>query len=228
VLRCQEIVERAAEHRGLVATVNAMRAYLEAMRGNLETARRLADESSSTLAELGAVVDLAALRAWIGEVDMLSGDPQQGEEVRRAAYTTLDRLGERAILSTIAAYLAEALYALGCDEEALALTAVSAEAAGEDDVTSQILWRVTAAKVKARVDGAPEAEKLAREAVLLAEQTDCLNLQGDALVALAEVLAAQGQDAEAGAVAMRARRLYEEKGNTVSAGAVARRFDVLD
>jgi class 3 adenylate cyclase len=228
VLRCQEIVERAAEHRGLVANVNAMRAYLEAMRGNLETARRLADESSSTLAELGAVVDLAALRAWIGEVDMLSGDPQQGEEVRRAAYTTLDRLGERAILSTIAAYLAEALYALGRDEEALALTAVSAEAAGEDDVTSQILWRVTAAKVKARVDGAPEAEKLAREAVLLAEQTDSLNLQGDALVALAEVLAAQGQDAEAGAVAMRARRLYEEKGNTVSAGAVARRFDVLD
>ena len=151
VLRCQEIVERAAGHRGLVANVNAMRAYLEAMRGDFETARQLADDSSSTLAELGAVVDLAALRAWIGEVDMLSEDPKRGEEVRHAAYTALDGLGERAILSTIAAYLAEALYAQGRDEEALALTTVSAESAGKDDVTSQILWRVTAAKLKARV-----------------------------------------------------------------------------
>jgi class 3 adenylate cyclase/tetratricopeptide (TPR) repeat protein len=225
VLRCQEIVERAAGHRGLVANVNAMRAYLVAMRGDFETARQLADESSTTLAELGAVVDLAALRAWIGEVDMLSDDPQRGEEVRQAAYTVLDQLGERAILSTIAAYLAEALYAQGRDEEALALTAVSAEAAGEDDVTSQILWRVTAAKVKARVDGVPEAEKLAREAVMLAEATDCLNLHGDALVALAEVLAAQGRQDEAAPVAMHARRLYEAKGNIVSAGMLGRRLE---
>ena len=227
VLRCQEIVERAAGHRGLVANVNAMRAYLEAMRGDFETARQLADDSSSTLAELGAVVDLAALRAWIGEVDMLSEDPKRGEEVRHAAYTALDGLGERAILSTIAAYLAEALYAQGRDEEALALTTVSAESAGKDDVTSQILWRVTAAKLKARVAGLPEAERLAHEAVMLAKETDSLNLHGDALMALAEVLAAGGRKGEAGTVAMHARRLYEEKGNIVSAGAVARRMDAL-
>jgi ATP/maltotriose-dependent transcriptional regulator MalT len=227
VTRCREIVKRAAGHRMLVANVEAMRAYLEAMRGDFETAHQLADESSNTLTELGAIVDLAALRAWTGEVEMLAGEPQRGEQMRRAAYTTLDQLGERAILSTIAAYLAESLYAQGRDDEALAFTAVSAEAAGEDDITSQILWRVTAAKVKARDRAVREAEALAHEAVTLAEGTDCLNLHGDALVALAEVFAAQGRQHEAAPLATHALRLYEAKGNLSSAGTLRRRLDAF-
>jgi class 3 adenylate cyclase len=227
VTRCREIVKRAAGHRMLVANVEAMRAYLEAMRGDFEMAHQLADESSNTLTELGAIVDLAALRAWTGEVEMLAGEPQRGEQMRRAAYTTLDQLGERAILSTIAAYLAESLYAQGRDDEALAFTAVSAEAAGEDDITSQILWRVTAAKVKARDRAVREAEALAHEAVTLAEGTDCLNLHGDALVALAEVFAAQGRQHEAAPLATHALRLYEAKGNLSSAGTLRRRLDAF-
>jgi class 3 adenylate cyclase/tetratricopeptide (TPR) repeat protein len=227
VTRCLDAITRAAGHRTLSANVDAMRAYLEAMRGDFETARRLAETSEGTLLELGAMVDLAALRAWTGEIEMLAGNPHGGEEVRRAAYETLERLGERAILSTIAAFLAESLYAQGRDDEALAFALVSADAAGEDDITSQILWRVTAAKAKARRGALPEAEELARQAVGLAEETDCLNLHGDALVGLAEVLAASGRRDEAAALSMQAVRLFEAKGNLVSADARRRRLETL-
>jgi ATP/maltotriose-dependent transcriptional regulator MalT len=227
VVRCEETITRAAGHRILIANVDAMRAYLEAMRGDFETARRLADVSSNSLVELGAVVDLAALRAWTGEIEVLAGNARGGEEVRRAAYDTLDRLGERAILSTIAAYLAESLYAQGRDEEALAFALVSADAAGEDDITSQILWRATAAKVKARGGALAEAEELARKAVGLAEETDCSNLHGDALLSHAEVLAVSGRTDEAAPIAREAVRLYEAKGNVVAANAVRRRLETL-
>jgi predicted ATPase/class 3 adenylate cyclase len=225
VLRCEEILERAAGHRILAANVDAMRAYLEAMRANFGHARALAEASSRTLRELGAVVDLAALRSWTGEVEMLAGDFEAAEDRRRAGYETLEPLGERAILSTLAAYLAEALYAQGRDEEALTFVAVSADAAAADDLTSQILWRTTCAKVKARTGAVEAGERLAREAVALAAGTDCLNLHGDALVSLAVALAARDRREEAEQAAREALRLFEAKGNLAAAAGARRRLE---
>ena len=50
-------------------------------------------------------------------------------------------MGERNYISTTAAFLAEALYRQGRDEEALAMTEQSEEIAAADDVASQCLWR---------------------------------------------------------------------------------------
>jgi hypothetical protein len=58
---------------------------------------------------------------------------------------------------------------------------------------------------------------LAREAISVAEETDWLNMRGDAQMCLAEILAAAGKDLEARAAAHDAARLYEAKGNLVSA-----------
>jgi hypothetical protein len=57
----------------------------------------------------------------------------------------------------------------------------------------------------------------ADESVALAEQTDDLNLTGDALVALGGVLAAEQNPVQASKAYHRAVELYECKGNVTSA-----------
>jgi hypothetical protein len=81
--------------------------------------------------------------------------------------------------------------------------------AAEDDIVTQVMWRVAAAQVQA-------SERLAREAVELAAPTDFLDLQATALLALARVLHAQGSP-QAAVVAAEARAVYERKGNVVGA-----------
>jgi class 3 adenylate cyclase len=60
-----------------------------------------------------------------------------------------------------------------------------------------------------------EGERLAREAVALAEETDMLNAHADALIDLAEVLTLADQDGRA--ELEQALALYERKGNLVMA-----------
>ena len=64
---------------------------------------------------------------------------------------------------------------------------------------------------------AAKAEGLAREAVQIAAGTDFLDMQGDSLLTLAEILGRQGRRDEADEAAREALSLYERKGNVVSA-----------
>jgi hypothetical protein len=59
---------------------------------------------------------------------------------------------------------------------------------------------------------------VAREAVALFEETDYLDVHGDALVALAEVLRAADRIDESAVALGEALVLYERKGNIVAAG----------
>ncbi len=220
--RCLEIQEQGSRRRTLQAAVTAMRAYLEAMRGNIDEARALATQSTALFEELGEVIYLAAMQAWIGEIEMLAGDPHAAERLRRAGVASLEAVGERGILSTVAAYLAETLVAQQRDDEALRLSEISERFAAGDDSTSQILWRVARAKVFARNGDPDQGIRLAREAVALASQTDCLNLHGDALLALAEASAAADEPERADSARAEAIALYELKGNRVAAGAARR------
>jgi len=72
-----------------------------------------------------------------------------------------------------------------------------------------------------------EAERLAREAVAIAARTHALNLQGDALCDLAEVLADAGEPDEAGAALQQALARYERKENIVMAERVRARLAEL-
>jgi hypothetical protein len=74
-----------------------------------------------------------------------------------------------------------------------------------------MLWRQVRGKVLARRGELQEGERLVREAVALAEETDMLNSHADALIDLAEVLALAGQDPRA--ELDRALALYERKGS---------------
>jgi class 3 adenylate cyclase len=216
--RCHEIRDQAPPlDRDAGAVVSIVSALLEAMQGNFDLARRLYGDSHAILRELGQTVSLAALQTWSGAVELLAGDAYAAERELRAAFETLEPMGEKANLATIAASLAAALHLQGRDEEADALTALSAELASDDDFTSQIAWRVVRAQVLAEQGAAAEGEALAREAVELAEQTDCPNLQGDAWLSLANASVALGDLDAAEHAAEVAHLRYVAKGNGVMA-----------
>ena len=70
-----------------------------------------------------------------------------------------------------------------------------------------------------------EAEALAREAVALVEPSDALTDQGDALLALAEILELRGHRADAATAAREAVERYRRKGATVPMKRAERRVD---
>ena len=72
-----------------------------------------------------------------------------------------------------------------------------------------------------------DAERLARESVSLADQTDFLNFRGDAQADLAAVLELSGRTTEATTALTSALLLYQEKGNVVCAEPIRVRLDTL-
>jgi tetratricopeptide (TPR) repeat protein len=130
----------------------------------------------------------------------------------RAGYEGLEQMGDKAYLSTVAGHLAQALYVQGRHDEADHFAAICRETAQPDDLASQIIWRGVCAKIAAQRGEHEEAEKLAREAVLLATPSEGVETRAETLFDLAEVLELSGRLEEAVASAQEALRLYEQKG----------------
>jgi predicted ATPase/class 3 adenylate cyclase len=216
IARCKEFLETAGEDPTIRAFCAVERAVLEAMTGEFELARNLLAEGKQAVEELGLTVWAAVIAQEAFVVEMLAGNPAAATRTLRESYATLERMGERGFLSTIAGFLAQALYAQGEYDEAERFSRVSEAAAASHDVPSQVLWRSSRAKIRARRGEVEEAEALARAAVGIAEATDLLNTQGDALSDLAEVLALAGRGGEAAAALEQAALRYERKGNRSS------------
>ena len=89
------------------------------------------------------------------------------------------------------------------------------------------MWRSARAGLLARQDRIREAEALAREAVMLAESTDFVTTQADALTELAAILQQAGRLEEAKSAAADGLALHEQKGNSVAVGKTRARFAVL-
>jgi ATP/maltotriose-dependent transcriptional regulator MalT len=163
--------------------------------------------------ELGLRFSVGLFALTAGEIEALAGEPAAAERPLRLCYELTKRLGDRQYVA-VAPNLAEVLHQLGRDEEALRFTE-QVEAAAFLDVPEQFLWRKARAKVVAARGDGEQAERLAREAVDLAERTDHLEEHADALVTVAEVLRRAGRAAEAEPALQEALRLCERKGSTV-------------
>jgi ATP/maltotriose-dependent transcriptional regulator MalT len=148
----------------------------------------------------------------------LAGDTEAAEHELRWGCDVLDRMGEKAYLSTTAGMLASVLASRSRLDEAERFILLSAETGAPDDISTQIKWRIAKAEVLIRRDDATTADGYARQAVELADRSDALNFRGDARLVLAHVLSASGEVDEAIRVAGQALDLYRRKGNVVSAG----------
>jgi tetratricopeptide (TPR) repeat protein len=190
---------------------------MQAMRGRFEQARDLVTQSRAICEDLGLAVLAAAIAQISGTLERLAGDPVAAERELRRGYDALEALGESYYRSTVAAQLADALYAQQRYEEAEAFAMASRAIASSEDVISQVLWRGAQAKVLARRGQAAEAEALARDALSRAEGIDHPNVRGEVLLDLADVLCLSARREEANTYAKEALRLFQRKGNVVAA-----------
>jgi class 3 adenylate cyclase/tetratricopeptide (TPR) repeat protein len=220
---CNELIARSGGNRWVEAMALRSRAHMHAMQGEFDSAREEYRRARKLLEELGATF-VATLGSIVsGPIEMLAGDPVAAESELRQDYATLERLGDHNYISTVAGYLAEALYRQERFEDSGNYAKISAEVAAPEDLATQVLWRSVSAKLLARQGNLEDAERVAREAVELIRRADDPIDQAYALMDLGEVLRMAGKHDEAALAAAQALRLYEQKGDVVSA-AVARKL----
>ena len=217
--RCDAIRDEVGDNLLAVASVLEPLAGLHAMEGRFDEARALLATSDSAFEELGLSLN-SAVSHHTAMVEMLAGDPAAAERCLRKGFAALEEMGDRALLSTTAAFLGEALLAQDREDEAEHVARLSAELAVEDDFMTQALWRVVRAAILARRGELADAERIAREAVVLAERTDFLNHKAETLVVLGTVLRQRERSEAAREALGEALSLYERKGNEVAASGV--------
>ena len=218
IARCEAaLAEPLGRRPSVEAALVGTLAGLEAMRGRFDEARALYARQRAIHDDLGRPYSTAAWTIVNARVEMLAGDAGAAEAELRRGHQILTRIHELGVLSTLAGYLADALYAQGHFDEANEFTRFGEERAVLDDVASQVWWRVTRAKVLARA-GDADSEWLAREAVALAEPTDDLFLRARALLDLAETLTLLGRGGATQPLLEQAALLAERKGDIVTAG----------
>ena len=215
ILLCEAIMNEVSGNLASEAWTLRSLAGLHAMGGRFELARALLTRSNAVFEELGQTLN-SSVSHLEAIAEMLAGNPAAAERSLRSCYRALEEMGDKAFLSTTTAYLAQAILVQGRDEEAERFTELSEELAATDDLITQVIWRGARARIVAKRGYAEDAERLAREAVRLAELTDFVNTRADAWIDLAQVLQEAGRLDEAGAAVSEGLRLYTEKGNTVA------------
>jgi tetratricopeptide (TPR) repeat protein len=197
-----------------------MLAYLYAMTGDFDEARRLYTGARALLEELGRTVVAASTSLASYGVEILAGDFGAAERELRRDYAALTRLGERYFLSTVSGELARVLYAQGRYDEADTMSREAEALAADDDVASQTLWRSIRAKVWGQRGRLDEALSLAWEAHELIGRTDDNVTKAETLVDLAVVLRLAERHEEAVTALEEAIQLLDAKGNVVAATVV--------
>ncbi len=215
--RCKEVRQRASGDRRVEASVLMAEAQLQAMLGRFKGSHERIEQARAIFEDLGLGLWSSGADEALGSLERLAGNHAAAEQALRRGYEELERLGERGFLSTMAAELGQSVVAQGRLEEAERLARISEEAGASDDAASQVMLLGIRAKVDAREGDLDQAESQARQAVKLANATDALNMRGDAYMDLAEVVLLAARPKEAADSLEEAIRLYEEKGNLVSA-----------
>lgn len=141
------------------------------------------EEVERLLARADAIRGELTGKLWkVGRVEfsawtyLLAGRPADAERVLRPAYEAFARIGEKGgTLAIHAALLAEAVSALGGrGQQAEELSQIAeAAAADSEDVAAQGEWRMARATALARNGSTADAERVAREATMLAAATQC-------------------------------------------------------
>lgn len=215
--KCQRLLADSEGDLWVESAAYRSLARFRAMEGRFDEAKRLLGQGFAILEELGLKLLIAVNTQVSYFVHMLADEPEEAEEAIRRGFNSLTRMGDKFYSSTSAAMVAQTLVALGRHAEAEEFSQISKQLAPDHDVITQIMWRGAQAKILANRGETGEALRLAQEGVDIAEQTDVLNVQGDALMDFAHVLHAADRQDSAAEVAQRAADAYARKGNEVCA-----------
>ncbi len=220
-VRCRSFLERVA---GPVAEhdIRGILAVLAARRGAFADARTAIGSTIAALEELSGGVDTATALQRGAQVEALAGQGAAAEPLMQRALAVAAHARDDRLRASLAASYAHVVIEDDRLDEALALAEVAEAHAG--DLTTQVRWRTARARVMVRRGRGALAERLIREGVSIAEQTDSTDLRASALVWAADVRRQAGRPAEAEPFERRALRLFERRGATAQAAAVTARL----
>jgi class 3 adenylate cyclase/tetratricopeptide (TPR) repeat protein len=219
--RCDELLKMSVG-TGYEAPALMALAWARAMQGRFGEARDLVRRSRAIYEDLGLRLRSTIVAETAGGIEMLAGDAVAAEHELRASLVALAEMGEQGIQSTVAAALAHALIEQGRLDEASEMVSASQLAGAEDDVSTHVLGQSARARILASLGRHEEAERIARDAVGHAEETDDLNMRGDTLRDLGRVLSEAGERDGAVFAVEQALGLYEAKGNSAAVAAARR------
>jgi len=186
----------------------AARAWLLAMLNRFDEAVPLAREANERQRELDGL-RIGEIR--LAEIARIAGDHQAAAAHLQTLCVWLEGREQYGLLATYVSLHARELCALGRFDEAERLARRGRELA-TDGPADNGLWRQVQALVLAHRGAHAEAERSAREALAVIEQSDNLTWQGDAWCDLADVLEAAGRRNDAIDAWHEALNRYERKG----------------
>jgi len=191
-------------------------AILKAMGGSFDEARRLFGTGQSITEQLGLKVISAGTISMRGTIELLAGDVDRAEGILRTGLKELQEFGTTIHHQEAAITLARTLYSQAKYAEAWEMTE-RAGLGGSHDIAVPVWWHSIRGKLLAQRGEGRKATRLARRAVELSAETDLIDLRGDALMDLAEVLSLTEKRTDARQALQSALDLYEKKKNLVSA-----------
>jgi tetratricopeptide (TPR) repeat protein len=227
IVRCEGLRADAAGHPLAEQDLAGVLSVLLARRGRFDEARELIGNAIATIERLVADADLAVALHRAGVIGWLAGEFDAAEPPIQRALAAASVARDDRLRATIAASWANLILATEDRvEEAMALADVAETWATEP--TALVGCRTARARALVRLGDVQRADKLGREAVSLAEQTDSTDLRANALLHLAEVLRLSGRPNEAQPFERRAFRLLDRKGASAQAAAVFRNLSAED
>jgi predicted ATPase/class 3 adenylate cyclase len=213
--------------RSLEATSLTVLARVAALKRDTDEARQLVRSANSITSDLGESLTQAADCITQALIEVIEDNLETAENLLRAGYRQLEEMGGTRPRASVAAMLSRVVYLRGRSDEAEELTRLCEQIAPPDQLDAQIKWRSVRAVTMARTEP-EEAERLAKEAVGLADKTDQPDTQAEARIDLAEVLRLGGRRREAARELERAIDLYRAKGNEVGEGNASRLMRAIE
>ncbi len=206
-------------------SVMLIRAWLLTMLDSSDEAAQLVSEAGRRWRELSGDDNVDFMLGFIAQT---VGDHESAAECLRRFCDFAETGGAVGFLQTFAPLLGRSLCKLGRHDEAEPLAELGRTLdKTAQDIYTQALWRQVQALVHASRYQHAKAEALAHQAVAVLEPTDALNMQGDALCDLAEVLHAAGRSDEATSALEQALERYGRKKNLAMAAQVRARLAAL-
>ena len=220
IVRVETILAEAGSNRRVELSALGALAVLRAMGGEAEAAKELVARATELVGDFPVRQQAAQIGQFCGLALHLAGDLEGAEARLRWGYGLLEGMGDLGWRAELSANLARVMYERGKYDGADAFAQTSLRISAAEDGYSRTGAYGALAKVLAYRGELGRALELARSAVASGEATDMLDLRADAHADLATVLTAAGRRAEAGTALAAALRLYQAKGNEVSAAAV--------
>ena len=194
-------------------------AMLTAMAGDIASARGFIRRSFEIRMELGQemAIELGP-RAVEAQIELMAGDLSGAQASLEEGCRALERVGERAYLTTRRAMLADVLYRRGSYEEAADLAHKAQSGSTSDDLATEWLWRSVEARLAARAGDTARADELIGAALRLLAPVDSITPRATCWLDASEVFSVTGRLGEAAAAIRKGLRLLEQKGDEIRAG----------